>query len=374
MAGIYIHIPFCKSRCFYCDFHSGTNLPTKEKLLTAICHEIIIRKDYLEGEPIETIYIGGGTPSLLNFDELSTILTTIYQTFDTSQLAEITLEANPDDITTEYAGMLNNLRFNRISIGIQSFNNEELILINRRHSAEKAIQSVNICKSNGFNNISIDLIYGLPGQQLKSWKNNLMKALELDIQHISAYHLTYETGTKMTQLLNAKKIKPVTEDTSFEMFKRLTEITEQNGFEQYEISNFAKEGFRSKHNSSYWNNKKYLGIGPSAHSYDLNSRQWNKCNTEEYIYHINNKTVFFEKEELSAEEKYNDFVITRLRTKEGINLDTLKNMGEKFYQYSLKNANSWIKNNILVIEDNHLRLTKEGIFISDRVFSDLICV
>ena len=380
MSGIYIHIPFCKSRCSYCDFHSGTDLLLKEKLISAICSEIKSRKDYFpsrtsgnDNEPIKTIYFGGGTPSLLNISELSKILNTIHQTFDTSQVIETTLEANPDDITNEYAKMLRN-HFNRISIGIQSFDNNELTLMNRRHSAEKAIESVNICQSNGFDNISIDLMYGLPNQNVKSWENNLKKAIELNVQHISAYHLTYENDTKITQLLNDKKINSVSEETSLEMFNRLTELLEQNGFEQYEISNFAKKGFRSKHNSSYWSNSAYIGIGPSAHSYNLHSRQWNICNTKQYINNIENKTAFFEKENLSAEEKYNDFIITRLRTKEGINLDMLKNFGEKFYQYGLKNADNWIKENVLEINDNYLRLTKKGIFISDTVFSDLIWV
>ena len=378
MSGIYIHIPFCKSRCAYCDFHSGTNLFLKEKLISAICSEIKSRKDYLpsrtsgnDNEPVKTIYFGGGTPSLLAANEFSKILNTIHQTFDTSQVVETTLEVNPDDITDEYAKMLRTY-FDRISIGIQSFNNNELALINRRHSAEKAMESVKICQANGFDNISIDLIYGLPNQDVKSWENNLKKAIELNPQHISAYHLTYENGTKITQLLNGKKINPVAEETSLKMFSRLTELLEQNGFEQYEISNFAKKGFRSKHNSSYWNNAAYIGIGPSAHSYNLHSRQWNISDTKQYIDNIENKTVFFEKEELSAEEKYNDFIITRLRTKEGINLDVLKNFGENFYQHCLKNAENWLNKNILTIIDNHLRLTKKGIFISDTIFLDLI--
>ena len=371
MAGIYIHIPFCKSRCAYCDFHSGTDLFLKEKLISAICSEIKSRKDYLNNEPVKTVYFGGGTPSLFNINELSKILNAISETFDTSQIVETTIEVNPDDITTEYAKMLRRY-FNRISIGIQSLDNEELTLINRRHSAEKAIESVNICQTNGFDNISIDLMYGLPNQDVKIWENNLKKAIELNVQHISAYHLTYENGTKITQLLNEKKINSVTEETSLEMFSQLTELLEQNGFEQYEISNFAKKGFHSKHNSSYWNNEKYIGIGPSAHSYDLHSRQWNVCNTKQYINNIENKTIFFEKENLSTEEKYNDFIITRLRTKKGIDLDTLKNFGEKFQQHCLKNAENWLNQNTLTITDNHLRLTKKGIFISDTVFSDLI--
>ncbi len=373
MSGIYIHIPFCKSRCAYCDFHSGTDLSIKKELVDALCAEIELRKNYIR-QPVKTIYFGGGTPSILNKEELSQILNTIHTSFNTSQCVEMTLEVNPDNITIEYLKMLQSLQFKRISMGIQSFNDDELRLINRRHSARKAIEAVKLCQASGFNNISIDLIYGLPNQTLESWQYSLNMAIELGVQHISAYHLTYEKGTKISQLIEKKQLNPVSEDLSVEMFKLLVNTLEANAFEQYEISNFAKENFRSRHNSSYWNNQSYLGIGPSAHSYDLNSRQWNLASTKQYISHIQSNRNFFEIEILTAEEKYNDFIITRLRTKEGIDLSVLKEFGTKLNDYCLKNAQSGIKQNLLTIENNHLKLTKEGIFVSDRIFSDLIRV
>jgi oxygen-independent coproporphyrinogen-3 oxidase len=374
MAGIYIHIPFCKTRCSYCDFHSGTNFKLKHKLVDALCREIELRKDYLNNETIQTIYFGGGTPSLLEKEDLFNITNAIHFHFDTTQCAEMTIEANPDDLTEEYVRMLKSFHFNRISIGIQSFDNKELSLINRRHSAEKAIEAVKICQENGFDNISIDLIYGLPSQTLETWRENLHQAIQLNVQHISAYHLTYEKGTLIYKLARQKEIVPVNEDTSIDMFKGLISTLEDADFEQYEISNFSKKGFRSQHNSSYWNEKKYIGIGPSAHSYDINSRQWNIDNTQKYITAIEKGLSFFNKEILTNEEKYNDFIITKLRTKEGINLSELEKFGEKLQQYCIKNTQKWIKNGQLIIDNKQLALTKSGIFVSDSIFSDLIWI
>lgn len=374
MAGIYIHIPFCKTRCSYCDFHSGTNFKLKNKLVDALCREIELRKDYLNNETIQTIYFGGGTPSLLEKEDLFNITNAIHSHFDTTQCAEMTIEANPDDLTEEYVRMLKSFHFNRISIGIQSFDNKELSLINRRHSAEKAIEAVKICQENGFDNISIDLIYGLPSQTLETWRENLHQAIQLNVQHISAYHLTYEKGTLIYKLARQKEIIPVNEDTSIDMFKELISTLEDADFEQYEISNFSKKAFRSQHNSSYWNEKKYIGIGPSAHSYDINSRQWNIDNTQKYITAIEKGLSFFNKEILTNEEKYNDFIITKLRTKEGINLSELEKFGEKLQQYCIKNTQKWIQSGQLIIDNKQLALTKSGIFVSDSIFSDLIWI
>ena len=373
MAGIYIHIPFCKSRCAYCDFHSGTGFSLKEKLVESLCAEIRLRKNYLNDETVRTIYFGGGTPSVLEKNDLSKILNEIRCNFNVFKNVETTIEVNPDDITNDYAEMLFALGFNRISIGIQSFNDKELKLINRRHTAQKARDAVKICQAKGFENISIDLIYGLPAQTLEIWENNLNEAISLNIQHISAYHLSYEKDTKIFQMLEQKKIFAVSEETSLLMFKILINRLKNANFEHYEISNFAQKGFRSQHNSAYWNDEKYLGIGASAHSYNGVSRQWNLSNTAQYIENITNGKIFFEIENLTSQEKYNDFVITRLRTCEGINITVLKEkFGEKFLKYCLKNTEKWIKSNDLKIKDNRLILSEKGIFISDGIFEDLI--
>jgi oxygen-independent coproporphyrinogen-3 oxidase len=373
MAGIYIHIPFCKSRCSYCDFHSSTDFSLKNRLINSICKELKIRREYLKNEAVKTIYFGGGTPSLLNEEDLSKIFDYINQNYDTKFCEEITLEANPDDLTDEYIKMLKKIGINRISIGIQSFDDSELKLINRRHSTEKAISAVKKCQENGLNNISIDLMYGFPSQTQESWINSLKKAVELDVRHISAYHLTYEDGTVLHQKLMRGEIAEIAEDESVSMFKLLTETLEQNGFEQYEISNFAKPNFRSKHNSSYWNDEIYIGVGASAHSYDFDSRQWNIANTQKYISAIENDDIFFEQEILTKEEKYNDYIITRLRTKEGIDLEELNiKFGNTLFNYCLNNAEKFILQQKLEIKKNFLTLTKAGIFISDSIFSDLI--
>ncbi|MDR0873704.1 MAG: radical SAM family heme chaperone HemW [Prevotellaceae bacterium] len=377
MAGIYIHIPFCKSRCAYCDFHSGTDFSLKDKYINALCAELHIRKNYFF-ENVKTVYFGGGTPSLLKYEDFLRILNAVNENYSLSQNTEMTIEANPDDISKEYVEMLRGLGFNRISIGIQSFNDKELQLINRRHSAEKAREAVKNCQKAGFQNISIDLIYGLPAQTLETWENNLNEAIALDVQHISAYHLTYEKGTKICQMLEKNEIRQVSEETSLEMFKMLTGKLKSAGFEHYEISNFAQKGFRSQHNSAYWNDEKYIGVGTAAHSYNGISRQWNVSDTKKYI----DGKSFFEIEDLTETEKYNDFVITRLRTCEGIDLSVLKEkFGEKLLQYCLKNAEKWIATRHCIYTcqarndkttNARLVLTEKGIFVSDCIFEGLI--
>ena len=371
MAGIYLHIPFCKSRCAYCDFHSGTDFSLKEKLVGSLCAELRLRKNYLGGESVRTIYFGGGTPSLLEKSDLWTMLNDIHLHFNVLESAETTIEANPDDITEGYAKMLRALGFNRISLGVQSLNDAELRLLHRRHSAQKARDAVKICQNAGFDNISIDLIYGLPAQMPETWENTLNEALSLNVQHISAYHLTYEKGTAIYRMLH----RQVSEETSLDMFKMLTGKLKTAGFEHYEISNFAQKGFRSQHNSACWNDEKYLGAGASAHSYNGVSRQWNVSNTAAYIANMATGKAFFEIEHLTPQEKYNDFIITRLRTREGIHLSVLKEtFGEKRLKYCLDNAERWKESHSLQVTDNYLALTEKGIFISDRIFEDLIWV
>ncbi|MDR0231313.1 MAG: radical SAM family heme chaperone HemW [Dysgonamonadaceae bacterium] len=387
MAGIYIHIPFCKTRCVYCDFFSSTSMSKKTQYIEALCKELELRKDYLKGEEIQTVYFGGGTPSQLSADDFVRFLATLEMTgicksrkekkkgchFERSEKPnEITIEANPDDITPEYLESLKNLPFNRISIGIQSFNDAELRFLNRRHNAQKAIQAIKICQDYGFSNISIDLMYGLPNQTMITWEDTLKQALSLNIQHISAYHLIYEEGTKLHGLLNQRKIVPVDEDLSVEMFSKMMDILENNGFEHYEISNFAKPGFESKHNSSYWNGTHYLGIGAAAHSFNGKVRHWNIPNLDKYIQSINQGNLSSEVEVIGEKEAYNDFILTRMRTMKGMDLNELELLhGKEKKAYCLQQAKKHIQNQTVLQENDFLRLTRKGIFISDGIMSDL---
>ncbi|MDR0798638.1 MAG: radical SAM family heme chaperone HemW [Dysgonamonadaceae bacterium] len=372
MAGIYLHIPFCRSRCAYCDFFSSTSLDEKESYVDALCRELHARKNYLQGQIIETIYFGGGTPSQLSAGDFEKIFQTIDNTLGEQCLPkpamEITLEANPDDLTPEYVSALRHLPFNRISLGIQSLNDTELRSLNRRHNAVSAIQAVKRLQENGFSNISMDLIYGLPGQTQTIWQNTLKKAIALNVPHISAYHLTYEEGTPLFQKWQQGEIQPATEDLSIQLFEILIDRLEQAGYEHYEISNFARPGFRSRHNSAYWNGAHYLGIGAAAHSYNGCSRQWNpSLPGARYL------DQAAEIEEIDAKTAYNDFVITRLRTHEGIDLEELNRLfGENQKDYCLKQAQKFLQNKTLEINSSQLYLTRKGLFISDGIMSDLM--
>ncbi len=375
MAGIYIHIPFCQKRCSYCDFYSQTNLSLKKEYVSALCKEIKLRKNYLEQATISTLYFGGGTPSLLDKDDFCEIFACLNSHFDLSYLHEVTLEANPDDLNQSFFDTLNQFPFNRLSIGIQSFDNGDLKLMNRRHSAEKAMEAIYLAKENGFHNISIDLIYGLPNQTLEKWQKNLEQALSLDIQHISAYHLTYEEGTILDSLLRQKKIQEVKEEDSLAMFEMLMALLTKSGFEHYEISNFAKKNFYSQHNSSYWSGEKYLGLGASAHSFDEKTRQWNISSIEKYNQAVSHSLPFYEMETLSEKEKYNEFIITSLRTKKGIDLTLLeKKFGKEMLNYCIQNCQTHINNNRLCLKHNFVTLTQTGIFVSDKLIEDLICI
>jgi oxygen-independent coproporphyrinogen-3 oxidase len=406
MAGLYIHIPFCKTRCAYCDFYSSTTLSDKSLLTDAICNEMDIRKNYLQNQKINSIYFGGGTPSLLSEDDFGKIFAQINRLFlstDSTEgwcCTEITLEANPDDLSEAFLTMLRQFPFNRISIGIQSFNDDELRLLNRRHSSEQAIQAIARCRKAGFNNISIDLMYGLPGQTMQTWQNTLQKAVEMKVEHISAYHLTYEPETVLGKMLAAGSINPLSEEDGLTQFSVLIKTLTNNEFEHYEISNFAKKSFRSRHNSAYWQGKFYLGIGPSAHSYDGESRQWNISDTKTYISSINEEwrmgnvecrmkneelanaeqdsSFFilhstFTKEILSIEDKYNDYIITRLRTVEGIDVSEInRQFGEKFHSYCLRQSEPFLRTEQLERQGTHIKTSASGIFISDYIMEKLI--
>lgn len=375
MAGIYLHIPFCKRRCLYCDFYSTTRDEMKHRYTAALCKELELRKSYIDGEPIETIYWGGGTPSQLSREDFEQVFETIHHIYKVSPDAEITIEANPDDLNDEYVSMLRTLPFNRLSMGIQTFNDESLSLLHRRHTAQQAIEAFRRCRDAGFNNISIDLMYGLPNETEQTWAYDLEKAIEMRPEHISAYHLIYEEGTPLWKLREQHRVEEADEDLSVRLFTMLIHRLKEAGYQHYEISNFSLPGLHSRHNSSYWVGKKYLGCGASAHSFDGHSRQWNVASIDRYIDAAENGTLDFEIEELDQATRYNDFVITAIRTCWGMSLDKLKtDFGARLYDYCLRMARPHIEQGTLQITDDTLRLTEQGIFVSDGIMSDMLWV
>jgi len=375
MAGLYIHIPFCSKRCTYCDFYTEVAPDLIPILVNYIVKELNIRKDYLKNETISTIYFGGGTPSILSRDQFSEILNGIFAVYTVEENTEITFEANPDDLTVDFFDSIKHLPFNRISIGIQSFDDNDLKRINRRHTSDQAIAAVKNAQNAGFDNISIDLIYGLPLQSIEDWEKQLDIALSLNIQHISAYGLTYEEGTALWKQREKGLVKPIIDETMNEMYLLLVKKMKEKGFEAYEISNFALDGFRSKHNSSYWKQNSYLGIGPSAHSYDLVSRQWNVASIKAYISALENNTPYFEKEELTLYDRYNDYVMVSLRTSDGLDFDFLSSeFGQNLATYFLDNIRIYIENNSVIQSEKKYRLSPQGIMISNQILIQLIKV
>ena len=373
MAGLYIHTPFCSMLCLYCDFFSSTDLHFQKPFIDALIREMELRQNYLKQEPLETVYFGGGTPSLLPPETFNRLFDAIERLFGLGQCKEITLEANPDDLTPDYVAALRDLPFNRISMGIQSFQDKDLVFLNRRHTCRQAIQAVERCQANGLEEISIDLIYGLPGQTQTEWENNLEEALKLAVPHISAYHLTYEEGTALYKLLAAGKITPAGEEQSVSFFATLIDRLTASGYQHYEISNFALPGHHARHNSSYWKGTNYLGIGPSAHSYDGKSRQWNVASLPLYIEGIRTGHPNFEREELDEHTRYNEFVITRLRTMWGIRMDdVLQQFGAEKRDYLKQQAAAYIRQGLLNDSAGTLTLSRKGIFISDGIMSDLL--
>jgi putative oxygen-independent coproporphyrinogen III oxidase len=375
MAGIYIHIPFCKTRCSYCDFYSSTQEQWVERYVDAICKELQLRKDELPDAVIQTIYFGGGTPSQLSITDFEKIFTTINQWYQVSLDAEITLEANPDDLSVDYISGLLRLPFNRISIGIQSFIDGELAMINRRHSAKQAIDAVWSCYNLGFRNISIDLMYGLPGQSISDWKYNLDQAMKLPVQHFSAYHLIYEKGTKLYSMLKLGKVKETDEQLSLDMFDLLRKRMSEKQFVHYEISNFALDGYFSKHNSSYWTGVPYLGIGASAHSYNGINRASNRADLKNYVENMQAGNWSPDLEKSNVHSRYNDLIVTSLRTMWGLNLDELKlQFGNELYLYCLREARDFIDRKWLVVDGNNLKISEYGLFMSDAIMSQLMYV
>lgn len=371
-AGIYIHIPFCLSRCIYCGFYSTTDLGWQEQYIDALIDEIHMRHDEVKGLNYEfsTIYIGGGTPSTLAAHEVCRILDEIAATFKCSP-CETTIEVNPDDITIEYVAELKKAGVNRISMGVQTFNDSRLKFIHRRHSAREAEEAFGCIRQSGIENISIDLMFGFPNETLDDWKEDIDKALSLNPEHISAYSLMYEEGTALYKMMETSKVNQVDDDTYLEMYSLLIDTLEANGYEHYEISNFAKPGRQSIHNSSYWNDTPYIGIGAAAHSYYLHERSWNIADIRTYVSNIQHGIRPYESEKIDADTHYDDMITTALRTREGLDLRCLH---PKYRKYATENAQESISNGLLVIADNHLRLTRKGLFVSDMVMSDLMKV
>jgi len=375
MSGIYFHIPFCKQLCHYCAFHKSISLQAKARMLSCLKKELNDRKNYLTGNKIDSIYFGGGTPSVYSPEEIQSLILEVGRHFIINDNAEITLEANPDDLTHDYLKALKNTSVNRLSVGIQSFHDEDLILMNRRHSGQQAYDAIKRAQTYGFDNISVDQIYGVPGLSLKKWEENLKKVFELNIQHISSYHLMYDPNTVFTHKLKKGIIKEVDEDVSLAQYKHLISEAKKHGFLHYEISNFSQSGFESRHNSSYWQQKMYLGLGPSAHSYNLNRREWNISDNLKYMKAIEEGGVYSECEELSFNDKFNDYVLTSLRTMWGLDLELVKNeFGEFYHQYCLEKANKFIQSEDVRIEKKHIILTDKGVFISNDVMSDFFYI
>ena len=373
MAGIYIHIPFCLQACHYCDFHFSTSLQQKDAFLSALEKEIVFRKNYLDRtEKIESIYFGGGTPSLLSEQELLRIFDLLFKQYTIDSNVEITLEANPEDLSKEKIKALKRTPINRFSIGIQSFFEEDLKFMNRAHTAERAMGAVKSSQDAGFENLSIDLIYGTPTLTNENWKTNLQKAFELEVKHISAYCLTVEEKTALHKFIASGKVKNVDEEKSAAHFEILLKAMQQNGFIQYEISNFCRENFYSRHNSNYWKRKKYIGFGPSAHSYNGASRQWNIRNNALYIQSLENGKLNFDKEELTAVQNYNEYIMTGLRTMWGVDLALVEeNFGKYILSYCKAEAKPYLFSTHLLEKDNHFYLTEKGKLLADKIASDL---
>lgn len=375
--GLYLHIPFCKSKCFYCDFYSVSQTSLKEEWLEALLMELSVEPAFLgtERPVLRTIYFGGGTPSQLSSDEFARIFASIEANFDLSECEEITLEANPDDLTPTYIELLRRLPFNRISIGVQSFDDAELRAINRRHTASAATEAILECSRQGFDNISLDLMYGLPGQTVKSFLASVQQAVALPVRHISSYSLSWEEGSVLYSKLQSGVLKQASEEISEACFFGMKEVLETAGFEQYELSNFALDGFRSKHNSSYWDGSLYLGVGPGAHSYNGVVRRFNPPSLKRYNEGVLQHFDFRETEELDAATRYNDYIITRMRTMQGLNLPELALLfGAEKSDYCLENAQKSLQKGSLEHVGDWLRLTRVGLFISDAVMSDLLFV
>lgn len=380
MAGLYIHIPFCESRCIYCGFYSTTSLKMREAYVDALCKEMAMRTvDRALGEPaqIETIYLGGGTPSQLTSQQLLQIFEGISQHYGSCMVRdmEVTMECNPDDITPSLCHTLSQLPVNRISMGAQTFSDERLRFLHRRHNAREVENAIHLLREAGIGNISIDLMFGFPNETIQEWQQDIEHAISLNAEHLSAYSLMYEEGTTLYRLLQQEKIKETDEDTYLRMYEMLIDKMTAAGYEHYEISNFAKPGFRSRHNSSYWHEVPYIGIGAAAHSYNRKQRSWNIENIQTYIRSIGEGILPSESEQLDITTRYNDLITTALRTSDGIDLMKMEQeFGKELADRLLQEAQPHISRRLMKIKDGRLSLTREGLYISDDVMSDFMIV
>ncbi len=369
MAGIYIHIPFCAKKCIYCDFFSVAMTPDKRRpYVDALAREYDVRLPELRGAEVNTLYIGGGTPSLLSVDEISRIVGMV----SLADGAEVTIEANPDDVTADFIAGVKDAGINRVSMGVQSFCDDELQFLRRRHDAMQAHRAVDLLQNGGIDNISIDLIYGIPGQTVESWTRSLGEAVALGLPHLSAYSLMYEEGTQLTRMRDRGDFKEVDEDLSVTFFDSLSVTLAAAGYEHYEISNFAKPGWRSRHNSAYWNFTPYLGLGAAAHSFDGAVRRFNPSNLRKYVSLVERDGKAFEEEKETAAELYDEWVMTRLRTCEGLDLDDLEHrfgIGRRRYAEGI--AQRYVGDGSLSLTGATLRLTRHGVMLSDMIFRDL---
>ena len=375
MSGIYVHIPFCKSRCTYCGFYSTTFIEHRQRYVDALCREYDMRRNYITLQP-STIYVGGGTPSVLTESQLEQLFNTLGNIASKpciSQPEEVTLECNPDDVTESFAALLRRLPVNRVSMGAQTFNDERLRFLHRRHTSSQVALAVDRLRHAGIDNISVDLIYGFPGQTLKEWEADVDKALALHVEHLSAYALTYEEGTPLHRLLQQGRVHPIDEEQSRAMYYSLLDRTAAAGFEHYEISNFSLPGRRSRHNSGYWNQTPYLGLGAAAHSFDGKSRQWNVSDIMLYMEGVESGHLNYEGETLDADTRYNELVMTALRTSDGLFLHLLSPAQRS---YCLHMASRYLDSGLLTHdkEKDRLRLTRDGLFVSDMVIADLMVI
>jgi oxygen-independent coproporphyrinogen-3 oxidase len=372
VAGLYIHIPYCTKLCYYCDFHFSLNLKTKAAYISALCTEITLQKEQFTNEVINTIYFGGGTPSVLSAAEINTILTAIYKNYSIADNPEITLECNPDDMSKEYCRAVQSCGINRLSIGIQSFHDEELRILNRRHSGEEAINSVHAALESGFSNITIDLMYGIPNQTMDTWKKNLSVVAKLPVNHLSAYALMLEEKTALHTLVKRGRIYIPEDAQTVSQFEYLMQWAPKHGFEQYEISNFARNKQYSHHNSNYWNGIPYLGFGAGAHSYLNNTRFWNISHNAKYIEALSKNTIPQEIEHLSTQDRYNEYIMTRLRTMQGVDKTYIRTAFPEAYFRTFTAQMEKLMEEKLVSEYNsHIRLTQKGIMLSDSIIRTL---
>ena len=387
MTGIYIHVPFCIQRCHYCDFYSTLRLKDRGSFTDCIVDEILLRNDFIKNKNVDTIYFGGGTPSLLSPDSISAVIKKIYSCFNVQDDAEITMELNPDDMNSAYLSELAKTGVNRLSVGIQSFLDDDLKLMNRRHNSNEALIAVDLARKSGFESISIDLIYGLPNQELSAWKKNLEIATQMPVEHISAYHLIYEKGTNFYKWLKDGKLNEVRDQQSLEMFGMAIDILEENGFEQYEISNFARDKKYSRHNTKYWFGEEYLGLGPSAHSYNGEIRQWNianlskwmgedtRCKIQDTGFKMQGQKTKREEENIDLVTRRNEMIMTRLRTMWGIQEKNFTEMfGKDSWSELLDLSSGYIKSGLLEQNGSGLVLSKEGKFMADGIISDLFLI